>query len=157
MFFPDMELAAREMLRVLKPGGRFATAVWGPPEKNFWVTGITGPMNALLELPPPPPGTPGMFRCSDGNAMKELMLRSGFSNVSVTEINGSGEAESVEFFWSFMKEVAAQIVRAMSDADEHMKRRIDEAVLQSFRERYPGNGPIVIQHQALLITGTKRS
>ena len=40
MFFPDMQLAAQEMFRVLKPGGRFATAVWNVPEKNYWVTAI---------------------------------------------------------------------------------------------------------------------
>lgn len=35
MFFPDMLLAAKEMHRVLKPGGRIATSVWNVPEKNF--------------------------------------------------------------------------------------------------------------------------
>ena len=35
MFFPDMLLAAKEMVRVLKPGGRIATSVWNVPEKNF--------------------------------------------------------------------------------------------------------------------------
>src|SRR5664279_1289396 len=42
MFFPDMELAAKEMVRVLKPGGRIATSVWSVAEKNFWVTAIMG-------------------------------------------------------------------------------------------------------------------
>lgn len=37
MFFPDMLLAAKEMVRVLKPGGRMATSVWNVPEKNFWL------------------------------------------------------------------------------------------------------------------------
>ncbi|MCH8330704.1 MAG: class I SAM-dependent methyltransferase [Bacteroidetes bacterium] len=38
MFFPDMLLAAQEMARVLKPGGKVATTVWGNPEQNFWIT-----------------------------------------------------------------------------------------------------------------------
>lgn len=33
MFFPDMQLAAKEMFRVLKPGGRLVTSVWDVPEK----------------------------------------------------------------------------------------------------------------------------
>ena len=72
MFFPDMQLAANEMARVLKPGGRIATSVWNVPEKNFWVTAIMGTINKNMELPPPPPGSPGMFRCAKPGLMKEI-------------------------------------------------------------------------------------
>jgi ubiquinone/menaquinone biosynthesis C-methylase UbiE len=37
MFFPDMQLAAEQLYRVLKPGGRLAISVWGAPDKNFVV------------------------------------------------------------------------------------------------------------------------
>src|SRR5450755_152048 len=40
MFFPDMQLAAKEMYRVLKPGGKMATSVWATPDMNNWVTTI---------------------------------------------------------------------------------------------------------------------
>src|SRR6185437_15170888 len=45
MFFPDMLLATKEMVRVLKPGGRIATSVWGLPEKNIWFTTTMGSIN----------------------------------------------------------------------------------------------------------------
>jgi SAM-dependent methyltransferase len=53
MFAPRPELAVKEMLRVLKPGGRIAFSTW-PPEL------FTGRMFALVGayLPPPPPGAP---------------------------------------------------------------------------------------------------
>lgn len=35
MFFPDMLLAAKEIFRVLKPGGRIVATVWNGSEKNF--------------------------------------------------------------------------------------------------------------------------
>jgi ubiquinone/menaquinone biosynthesis C-methylase UbiE len=53
MFFPDMLLAAKEMVRVLKPGGRIAASVWDGPEKNFWVTATMGAINRNLQLLPP--------------------------------------------------------------------------------------------------------
>ena len=64
MFFPDMLLAAKEMVRVLKPGGRIAAAVWNVPEKNFWATAILSIINKNMQLMPPPPGAPGLFRCA---------------------------------------------------------------------------------------------
>ncbi|MEI9945041.1 MAG: class I SAM-dependent methyltransferase [Chitinophagaceae bacterium] len=35
MFFPDMQLAANEMARVLKPGGKIATSVWNILKRIF--------------------------------------------------------------------------------------------------------------------------
>ncbi|MCB0630587.1 MAG: methyltransferase domain-containing protein, partial [Lewinella sp.] len=64
MFFPDMELAAREMIRVLKPGGKLATTVWGEPAKNLWITAVVGAIKNYTDFPAPPPGDPGMFRCA---------------------------------------------------------------------------------------------
>src|SRR5688572_13034656 len=53
MFAPRAEVATREMLRVLKPGGRIAFSTW-PPEA------VTGRVFALVgkHLPPPPGATP---------------------------------------------------------------------------------------------------
>ena len=38
MLVPDMEGAAAEIARVLRPGGRAAVAVWASPEENEWMT-----------------------------------------------------------------------------------------------------------------------
>ena len=59
MFFPDMLVAAQEMVRVVKPGGRIVTAVWAMPEKNFWISGLMSIVNRNLNLPPPKAGRAG--------------------------------------------------------------------------------------------------
>src|SRR5258706_10244217 len=71
MFFPDMQLAAKEMVRVLKPGGKIAASVWNVPGKNFWITAIMGAINKNMTLPLPAPGEPGMFRCSGDGFMAD--------------------------------------------------------------------------------------
>ena len=96
MFFPDMSLAAKEMLRVLKPGGKIATSVWSGPEKNFWVTATMGPINKNLEIPAPPMGAPGIFRCAKPGLIAGLFKEAGFKNVMENEVHGklkSGTAE----------------------------------------------------------------
>ncbi len=72
MFFPDMLLAAKEMVRVLKPGGKMAASVWSGPDKNFWFTAATSIINKNIDLPSLPPGSPGMFRCAAPGLMADL-------------------------------------------------------------------------------------
>jgi ubiquinone/menaquinone biosynthesis C-methylase UbiE len=40
MFFPDMLMAVKEMMRVLKPGGRIAASVWDAPERFGSLTSL---------------------------------------------------------------------------------------------------------------------
>ena len=154
MFFPDMLLAAKEMARVLKPGGRIATSVWNVPEKNFWVTAIMGTINRNMELPSNQPGAPGMFRCAKEGLMTELFSQAGLKNITQNEIAGKLNCQSAEIYWTVMTEVGAPIVAALSKADEIMKEKIKNEVYQTVNEKYP-EGNVQIDSSALLIYGEK--
>jgi SAM-dependent methyltransferase len=68
MFAPRPEVAIKEMLRVLKPGGRIAFTTW-PPEllvgKNFSLMG--------KYAPPPPPGVSPPSQWGDPNIVRERL------------------------------------------------------------------------------------
>ncbi len=154
MFFPDMLLAAKEMVRVLKPGGRIATSVWNVPEKNFWVTAIMSSINKNMQLPPLPPGAPGMFRCAKSGFMADLFRQAGLKNISEAEVNGKLNSGSTDVYWNMMTEVGAPIVAALSNANDDMKAKIKREVFELVNQKYP-DGKIVIDSSALLIYGEK--
>ena len=153
MFFPDMQLAANEMARVLKPGGRIATSVWNIPEKNFWVTAIMGTINKNMELPAPPPGAPGMFRCAKPGLIVSLFEKAGFKNCTEKEVASKINCGTTETYWNMMTEIGAPIVAALSKADDTMQKKIKDEVFQLVNQRYPGN--VAIDASAIVISAIK--
>ncbi len=154
MFFPDMQLAANEMFRVLKPVGKMATSVWNIPEKNFWVTAIMGTINKNIELPQPPPGAPGMFRCSKPGLMKEIFEKAGFKNVTEKEVPTKLNTGTADTYWNMMTEVGAPIVSALSKADEVTRQKIKKEVFEQINQRYP-DGVVKIDGGAIVISANK--
>jgi len=74
MFAPRPEVATKELLRVLKPGGRVAFSTWPPDGVVGRIFGITG-----KHLPPPPGvapppqwGIPSVVQERLGSAVKDL-------------------------------------------------------------------------------------
>ncbi len=154
MFFPDMHLAAKEMVRVLKPEGRIATSVWSVPDKNFWLTAIGGTINRNMQLPPPPPEAPGMFRCAKSGLIQDLFQQVGLKNTSEKEVTGKLKSGTTDVYWNMMTEVAAPFVAALSKADDAMKEKIKQEVYQVVNQKYP-DGNIIIDASALVIYGEK--
>jgi ubiquinone/menaquinone biosynthesis C-methylase UbiE len=154
MFFPDMEMAAKEMYRVLKPGGTMATSVWGAPEKNFWITAIMSNINKNLKIPPPEPGAPGMFRVAKSGVLAGILENVGFNEIREVEKNQKMSIGDEERFWSFHNEVAAPVVAAMANADGGTRARIKKEVFETLREKYP-DGHVYMEYSARVISGRK--
>ncbi len=154
MFFPDMQLAANEMNRVLKPGGRIAVSVWDVPEKNFWVTSVMSVINRNMGLPQPPAGAPGMFRCSQPGLIKELFVNAGFKNVNEQYVASKINTGTLDTFWNMMTEIAAPIVAALSKADDALRKKIKDEVFEGISKRYT-DGNIAIDAGAIVISAEK--
>ncbi|WP_027136716.1 class I SAM-dependent methyltransferase [Gaetbulibacter saemankumensis] len=154
MFFPDMQLAAKEMYRVLKPGGRIVTSVWDTPDKNFWVTAIGETIKRHMQLPALPAGAPGMFRCAKPDLIKGLFKESGLINVTVTEVNGKLKCGIAENYWNMMTDIAAPFVAALSRASDTLRDKIKSDVLDLVNKRYP-HGHVTIDGNSLVIYGEK--
>jgi len=154
MFFPDMQMAANEMYRVLKPGGHIATSVWNIPEKNFWVTATMGTITKNMDLPPNPSGAPGMFRCSKPGLMKEIFEKAGFKNVTEKEVPTKLRSGTIDRYWGMMTEVGAPIVAALSKADDEMRAKIKKEVFELVAQRYPGDD-VAIDASAIVIAAEK--
>lgn len=153
MFFPDMLLAATEMYRVLKPGGKIAATVWNVPEKNFWVTVLGGTISRNMQLPVPLFDAPGMFRCAPTGLMLAILQQAGFVDTEENEVEGLLKCGSADTYWNMMTEVAAPFVAALSKADDDIHAAIKKEVFDLLQQRYPTS--VDIAASALVISGKK--
>src|SRR6266550_1963470 len=106
IFDPDGEGAAARVRTFMKPGGRMAISSWGPPDRVPFLAIPMGTAMQRLEVPPPPPGTPGPLSRPTPEALGGLLEAAGFSDVNVEEAEVTFEWASPQEFTTFLKEIA---------------------------------------------------
>jgi ubiquinone/menaquinone biosynthesis C-methylase UbiE len=154
MFFPDIATAAKEMARVAKPGARVCTAVWSTPAKNPWATTIMGTIARHVDMPSPPPGSPGLFRCAPEGMMVETFKEAGLLDVAEEEVSTTMVHDSPERYWDFMTEVAAPVVAGLSKADPATREKIRREVLELAQQSI-SDGKVQLRSTATVIVGTR--
>lgn len=154
MFFPDMQVAANEMFRVCKSGGKVATSVWAGPENNVWITLTSKIISNHLEIPQFPPGAPGMFRCAKPGFIKKLFEKAGFKNVKEEILSDKIAYNSGEQYWQFMTDVVAPVVSALNKTDELTRQKIKDEVFEACNKMLT-NGKLVIEDSAIIISAEK--
>jgi ubiquinone/menaquinone biosynthesis C-methylase UbiE len=153
IFEPDGEAAAGRVRGFLKPGARMAISSWGPPER---VPFLAIPMRTAmqrLDVPPPPPETPGPLSRPTPEALGGLLEAAGFSDVEVKEAEVIMEWESAEEFTTFVKEIAPPISALIDPQPQDVQDETWSAITEAIREIAEDDGSIKPRNLALLAAG----
>ncbi len=132
MFAADPERAAREIGRVLRPGGRAAVAVWAARERNPWLGVVLTAVSAQLGQPVPPPGVPGPFSLDDPGRLAGLLTAAGLTDVAVGEVDVPMRAATFDEWMTRTSALAGPLAKRLeslpADAARALRARLEEAV-----------------------------
>ena len=154
IFEPDGEGAAARVRGFLKPGAKMAISSWGPPDRTPFL-GI--PMRTAmqaLDVPPPPPGTPGPLSRPTPEALGGLLEGGGFSEVHVEESEVVMPFESPEAFTTFIREIAPPITAMIDPHPEDVQKQTWDAITEAARKVAAGDGTVTFTNQVLMATGS---
>lgn len=156
MFFPDIQGSIHEMMRVLKPGGKSAVAVWAAPEQNSFLTLLGMTVAEKLRLPKPLPDTPGIFRFAKPGHLSGLFKDAGFVDVTESNINGEIAYDSFEQYWEVSTDVAGPIMEVMKNEPADVIADIKQLVFNKAKNLIRKEGKICVEWKAIVITGAKK-
>lgn len=154
MFFPDMQLAANEMFRVGRHGGKVAISIWDVSEKNDWYTTIIKILSNHIAIPQQPAGAPGMFRCAKPGLVKQLFQHAGFKNIKEEMIEGKLDFGTAKNYWLNRTEISEAIVSLLSKTDEAIRKKIKDDLLAHCNSRLI-NGRLIMNYASLVISAEK--
>jgi len=155
MFLPDVDAALERVLRLLVPGGLFAAAVWGPPERVPMSSVPMGVIRYELQLPPPAPGTPGLFSLADASHLEETFERAGFSKVRTEQLAVKLDMASAEEFVRFRMDISAPIREMVADQPPERREEIWQAIAAAMHPYVAADGRLSVENEAILVVGQR--
>jgi SAM-dependent methyltransferase len=154
IYFPDQQKALKEMLRVLKPGGKVAAIVYSTPDKNKFFSIPVGIIRTRAKLPPPLPGQPGPFSLGATGIIEKAFADAGFTNVRSELVNAPLQLTSARECVRFEKESFGALHQMMSTLADDEKAAVWEEIeheLQTFESDKGFSGPC----EMVVAVGTK--
>ena len=154
MLILDPPAAAREIRRVLRPGGRAALAVWDLPERNPWATIPRVVLRELGHAPAPDPDAPNQFSLAASGALAELLENAGLLDVKVGAVAMTRTFADLAEFLGFLTEMAASVGTVFDGLDAAARREVDARLAAELAPFTDGDGSISLPASSLVASAS---
>lgn len=155
MFFPSPVSAVREMLRVLRPGGRMAMAVWHFADRNPFHYTLSRIVERYIDSPPPAADAPDAFRFAERGKLAGVLSEAGAIEVSEELLQFSIRAAvSPEEFYTLRSEMSERLRTKLSKIPREQMSEVKRQAIEAIRA-YLAEGAITMPAEVLIVTGSK--
>jgi ubiquinone/menaquinone biosynthesis C-methylase UbiE len=155
MFFEDVAAALAEMLRVIRPAGNIALAVWGERARNPFFSIVTDVMARYIPPPPEDEAAPGAFRFAGRGKLLRLLEQAGAADVREQVVDFQMEAALTPAeFWRLRSELSdslrAKVARLTGGELAQVVDEVERRVAAFFSE-----GRLSLPAQVLIVSGNR--
>ncbi|MGQ0694646.1 MAG: class I SAM-dependent methyltransferase, partial [Nitrospiraceae bacterium] len=148
MFLPEIPKGAAEIERILKPGGWVSAAVWAAPDKNSYLMIPITVIKEFLDLPPPDPSAPGIFRLAKPGDLAEMLQQAGFVSIAEEEFLAEVRFSSGEEYFESLMDIAAPIQNLFAKLSDRQKADARDRIVSSVDQYRRADGialPIAVR------------
>tara|TARA_B100001013_G_C24579113_1_gene429817 strand:- start:208 stop:1059 length:852 start_codon:yes stop_codon:yes gene_type:complete len=145
MFFEDPVAAFTNINKSLVTNAQLSFVCWQSPSLNPWQSLFIQEVRKLINLPSPPPRSPGPFAFSESSYINSILEESNFVEVEIesfeTDVkmfSGSSLSDAVKDYLSINPVVSEML----KDSPDDLKDQVVNAVIEVFTPYYSESGLI---------------
>ena len=153
MFFPDLAAGLKEIVRVVRPGGRVSFLVWGSKEANPFFSSVTEVLDRFIPPDLEDEDAPGAFRFAKPGKLLKGLADAGVTQIEEQPLPFRIEAPvTPEKFWELRSEMSDTLRTKLATLALEQIAGVRKAVENSVRQ-YFETGVMSFPAQALLVSG----
>jgi SAM-dependent methyltransferase len=138
MLVADPIKAAREITRILRPGGRAVVAVWGPRERNPWLRVVFERLGELWGVELPAEEGPSPFALDRPDRLRGVLEQAGLVDCEVEEVEAPLAAASHAEWWDKVATGDGPLGQLVGSLPEHQRRAIRAEAIEAIRPEFDG-------------------
>jgi SAM-dependent methyltransferase len=153
MFFPDLPSALVRIRDMLVTNGRLSVAVWSTPSKVPLSELATATVRKQLDIPDPPPRTPGPFALADIETLKRLFSEAGFKDIKIDIFQITIQFDSPESYTRAHQQINAPIHAMLAKYTEEVKNRVWNSITEAVWQYADSHGRVNLDNEVICIVG----